>query len=139
MKGETPAVLEGRKRELYDAIRTLDRDRRDGLIDAEAYRDARARYELEAAGILERLDLLERTVPAADDAPIVEARRRLPIIGAGAVVILAIALFLGGALHARTGTAAITGDIGQATPAPAVGQSPQVLQAQARVSSHPRD
>jgi cytochrome c-type biogenesis protein CcmH/NrfG len=138
MRGETRAVLEARKSELYDAIRTLDRDQRDGLVDGEAYHGARTRYELEAAGILERLDLLEQTAPT-DGAPTVGSRRRLLIIGTGAVVVLAIALFLGGALRARTGTAAITGDVGQSTPAPVSGQPSQVQQAQARVRSHPRD
>jgi cytochrome c-type biogenesis protein CcmH/NrfG len=138
MRGETRAVVEGRKRELYDAIRTLDRDRRDGLIDVEAYNDARTRYELEAAGLLQRLDLLEQTLSVPGGAAAAGSRRLL-IIGAGAVVVLAIALFLGGALRARTGTAAITGDVGQSTPAPISGQPPQVLLAQAEVSSHPQD
>ena len=52
---------------------------------------------------------------------------------------LAVALLLGGALRARTGNAAITGDIGQATPAPLSGASTQVLAAKSLVQAHPRD
>jgi cytochrome c-type biogenesis protein CcmH/NrfG len=136
---ETRSNLEGRKRDLYDAIRTLDRDRRDRVIDGDAYHRARSRYELEAAGILERLDRVRATAPVAPDTTKAGSNRRLVIVGTGGVVLLAIAVFLGGALRARTGTAAITGDIGQATPPPVSGQSPQLLAAQGRVSAHPRD
>jgi len=109
--------LEARKLELYDAIRTLDRDRGEGTIDVESYSRARSRFELEAAAILERLDHL------IDPSPVLVRRnsqRRLAIIATAGVILLAVALFLGGALRARTGNAAITGDIGQATPAPVV-------------------
>jgi cytochrome c-type biogenesis protein CcmH/NrfG len=128
--------LEARKLELYDAIRTLDRDRGEGTIDVESYRRARSRFELEAAAILERLDHL------IDPSPVLVRRnsqRRLAIIATAGVILLAVALFLGGALRARTGNAAITGDIGQATPAPVSPLSTQVLTAKSLVQSHPRD
>ncbi len=130
------AELEDRKRELYDAIRTLDRDRGEGSIDLEAYRRARARFELEAAGILEQLDHLVEFPAGQNDR---DSHRRLAIIGAGGVIVLAIALFLGGALRARTGSAAITGDIGQTTPAPLAGASTQLLAAESLIRAHPRD
>ena len=139
MSEETRSQLEHRKRDLYDAIRTLDRDRRDGSIDRDAYHDARGRYEMEAAVILERLDHLHASAPVAPNAASPRSRRRFVVVGAGAAVLLAVALFLGGALRARTGTAVITGDVGQTTPAPVSTQSPQVLAAQGLVSAHPRD
>jgi cytochrome c-type biogenesis protein CcmH/NrfG len=136
---ETRSHLEARKRDLYDAIRTLDRDRKDGVIDGDVYHDARSRYETEAAGILERLDQLQASTPVAFNSASPRSNRRLVVVGAGVAVLFAVALFLGGALRARTGTAAITGDVGQTTPAPVSAQSPQVLAAQGTVNAHPRD
>lgn len=139
MNQETRSHLEGRKRDLYHAIRILDRDHRDEVIDGEAYDGARSRYEREAAGILERLDQLDESVAIAPRTAMVGSKRRLAIIGGGGMIALATALFLAGALRARTGTAGITGDIGQATPAPVSRQAAPVLAALTRVRIHPRD
>lgn len=138
-KGKTRTQLEGEKHDLYDAIRALDRDRRDGSIDGAAYQGARRRYELEAAAILERLDRLDTTAPDPATAARATSNRRLMMVGTGVLVVLAIVILLGSAVRARTGTAAITGDVGQATPAPPSALSPQVLAAQARVRAHPGD
>jgi cytochrome c-type biogenesis protein CcmH/NrfG len=133
---ETRSQLEDRKLELYDAIRTLDRDRGAGAVDGEAYRRARARFELEAAGILERLDHLAEPSPVPTRR---DSSRRLALMGTAGVIVLAVAVLLGGAVRARTGSAAITGDVGQATPAPSSAPSSQVLAARNMVEKHPRD
>ena len=136
MNRETRHQLEDRKHELYDAIRTLDRDRGEGAVDGEAYRRARVRFELEAAGILERLDRLDDPAPGLNTRT---SSRRLALIASVGVVVLAVAVLLGGAVRSRTGTAAITGDVGQATSAPISGPSTQVLAARSLVENHPGD
>lgn len=128
--------LEDRKLELYDAIRTLDRDRGEGAVDGEAYRRTRARFELEAAGVLERLDRLTEPSPVRTGR---DSSRRLALFGTAGVIVLAVAVVLGGAVRARTGTAAITGDVGQATPVPSSPLSSQVLAARNVVENHPGD
>lgn len=136
MNESTRPRLEARKRDVYGAIHTLDRDHAEGTIDLDAYRRARARFELEAAGILAQLDRLDDSTPQEAG----QTRRRTwLIVGATGIVVLAVALLLGGALRARTGNAAITGDVGQSTPAAASNSSPQVLAAQNQVGIHPHD
>src|SRR5919206_2786227 len=95
---ETRDTLEARKRELFDAIRLLEQDREDGLMDEVAYASSRRRYELEAAEVLERLDHLpherkERTT----------GRSTLWIaLSALGLVMVALAIFLVSSLQHRT-------------------------------------
>ena len=56
---DTRSQLLNRKLDLLAALRQLERDRADGLVDEEAYSVARERYESESAGILDRLDTIE--------------------------------------------------------------------------------
>jgi cytochrome c-type biogenesis protein CcmH/NrfG len=123
--------LERRKRELYGALRLLDRDHEDGAMDAEAYRIGRTRLEAEAAGILERLD----TLPDAPQTTNSAARRPRPwLVPAGVAVGLAILIFVAAAVHARGTNQSITGDV--PTAAPAVG--PQLASALRVARAHPR-
>ena len=133
------ARLQARKHDLYHAIRTLDRDHSDGSIDADSYRTTRERYEREAASILERLDALDAAPYSGVPSMVLPARRRLIMAATGGVVLVAIALFLVGAVRARTGTAAITGDVGATGAAMNRTADSPVLTAQARVRAHPRD
>jgi cytochrome c-type biogenesis protein CcmH/NrfG len=131
-------LLQARKRDLYAAIRTLARDRDEGTIDETAYRAARERYEREAAGILERLD----TLAEAGVQPAARGTRTtawpLVLVGLG-LVVLAVALFLVGALRAR-GTGTITGSQPAApTSAPVATAVPaQVLAARKQTRLQPR-
>jgi hypothetical protein len=82
-----------RKGELLNALRLLERDRLDGVVDSESYESARARYEVEAANILERLDA------ATDEAPPTSSSdrrsRSLWLGGIGAAAVLtAMVVFL---------------------------------------------
>lgn len=63
---ESRGTLLARKEDLFTALRALEQDHREGVVDGEAYSSARRRYEVEAAHVLERLDALhtvEDTVP----------------------------------------------------------------------------
>lgn len=131
--------LEDQKRGLYDAIRTLERDSIEGNIDTVSYLDTRRRYEQEAAAILERLDLLEDLAASVPSTALRSSKRHLVVVATGGAVVLAIAVFLGSALRARTGTAAITGDVGQAAPAPVSGISAQVQSALGQIVARPWD
>jgi cytochrome c-type biogenesis protein CcmH/NrfG len=127
---ETREGLEARKRELFDAIRTLQRDHEDGTIDEDAYQVARRRYEVEAALVMERLDTLH------DGDAIQRAGRSrtwwIAVLAAG-LLSAAVLLFLLGALHQRGGNAGITGDV------PTVPATPSAIQlAERQATDHPR-
>ena len=127
---ETRESLEARKRELFDAIRTLQRDREDGTVDEGAYGIVRRRYESEAARVEERLD----GMPPDGAVPAERERRTLWLAApAAGLVIAAVAILLIGALRQRNGNQTITGDIPTASvPATAI----QIAQRQ--VAVHPR-
>jgi cytochrome c-type biogenesis protein CcmH/NrfG len=122
---ETRETLEARKRELFDAIRLLEQDREDGLMDEVAYASSRRRYELEAAEVLERLDHLpherkERTT----------GRSTLWIaLSALGLVMVALAIFLVSSLQHRT----------EARPPPLPTVSSVLATAQRAAAAHPRD
>jgi tetratricopeptide (TPR) repeat protein len=105
--------LLSRKRDIIAALRLLQQDHRDGLIDDSSYASAAHRYEHEAAEILEQLDAM----PAEDDAS--EARLRAPVITWSPRVALA-----GGTLV-----------LGASAPAPS---SPQLRAAERALQKHPR-
>lgn len=122
--------LEGRKRELFDAIRLLEQDREDGVMDEAAYATARRRYELEAAKVIERLDRLAPTEPMEHAPRERTSRSPLWIAGPAAAIIgVALVLFLFAGLQHRTEAQPI-GSV------PTV--SPAVLAAQRNASAHPR-
>jgi cytochrome c-type biogenesis protein CcmH/NrfG len=120
-----------RKRELYDALHTLDRDLAEGQIDAEAYGDLRSRYENEAANVLERID--ERNhVGSGDTVRVSRPRSRtVQLVGIGALI-AAAAIFLASALHARSATAITP------TAVPTSGTSTAITRALATVAQRPR-
>lgn len=118
-------ALDARKRDLFSAIHLLEQDREDGAIDEESYRAARARFEAEAAAVLEQLDTLQPPVP--------RPARRVPLLLTALGIVAALAIFLVAALVPR-GAGAITGTV--PTPAP---QASAVQVAQAYASGHPRD
>src|SRR5438270_8504352 len=88
---ETRETLEARKRELFDAIRVLERDREDGTIDEGAYRSARDRYEKEAALVAEHLDTVEGVETRPVHRPVRVTWIAAPAVG---LVLAAVVLFL---------------------------------------------
>jgi cytochrome c-type biogenesis protein CcmH/NrfG len=134
--GRAEAVLlEARKRDLYAAIRTLARDRDEGTVDEDAYRNARARYEREAAAILERLDMLAATPAAVPARPSRRASWPVIALALGAVA-TAVVLFLVAALHNR-GTGTITGGQPPTVIAPTAVPAP-VTAALSQTRRHPK-
>ncbi len=136
---DTRANLLMRKADLLAALRLIEQDYKDGVVDEDAYRTARQRYEQEAAEVLERLDAL----PPAGDAGAQRPSTRgtaLPrwvfVAGTGVLVLAAMVLFLVLAIHPRSGSQTITGDAGQsnATAPP----SPRLLAAEREARAHPR-
>lgn len=127
---ETRETLEARKRELFDAIRTLERDCEDGTIDDEAYRRARGRFESEAALVEEHLDRLQDETP-----PGRAGTTRLTWLAApaGGLVLAAVVLFLLGALHPRAANGTVTGDVPTALPL-----SSAIQVAERSAAAHPR-
>lgn len=133
---DTRSQLLNRKLDLLAALRQLERDRADGLVDEEAYSVARERYESEAAGILERLDTIEE----ADGAPPHRPARRFPLIlgAAGGVAISAIVLFLLAAVHPRGLGESVTGNAAGAPATAGRPASPQLVAAERNARLHPR-
>ncbi len=118
--------LLSRKRDLFAALRALERDYEDGIIDEAAYRSAVGRYEAEAAGILERLDTMLPDEEARVGRPAAAPWSFSKAFAAGAAVLalIAIALFLVAATHQRTGNESVTGSggapaVSTASPVPA--------------------
>jgi cytochrome c-type biogenesis protein CcmH/NrfG len=119
-----------RKRELYDALHTLDRDLTEGQIDAEAYGHMRTRYEEEAADVLERID--KQAAGDGGGARVFRPRSgTVKLVGIGASI-AAAAIFLASALHAGGATAVTP------TAVPTPGSSTAVGRALADVARHPR-
>lgn len=125
-----------RKGDLLAALRTLDQDHAEGVIDNEAYKAARNRYEQEAADVLRRLDALPADHPPIEPAPdrvtpLLFAARAPWLLagGAGLLVAAAFALFLITSLHSSGNKATAT-----ASKPP----SPRIVAAQRNVLSHPR-
>jgi cytochrome c-type biogenesis protein CcmH/NrfG len=133
---ETPESLQARKADLFAAIRQLEQDRDDGIIDEDAYRATRRRYENEAAGILERLDVLSaaQELDFSASGPPAAGSRRLAAVAAGAAVVAAMAIFLVGAVTHRGGNQSATGSV----PTPVQQVPSQILAAQHAVLQHPR-
>ncbi len=135
---EDTSHLAKRRYEVYAAIEILERDLANGTIDADSYARTRMRYESEAARLLEQ----EENVGAGAPAPHPRGAfpRRPVVLGAvtAALLALAVGLFLVNAVRARTAGAAITGDIGGATPVPPA-PSAELLAAQNAVRLHARD
>ncbi|HEX6506358.1 MAG TPA: hypothetical protein VF221_01885 [Chloroflexota bacterium] len=138
-KSESPALLEARKRDLYASLQQLERDRADGLLDDATYAASRQRYEIEAAGVLERIDRLDSEEPIEARPARRRSRRLFVVAGASCVVVLAVGILLISALRARTGNAAITGDVGQATPTALLSPTPRLLAAQRAEAARPND
>jgi len=138
----THAQLVARKLDLLVALRQLEQDHRDGLVDGAAYIAARRRYEEEAATILERLDAAvdQQNHDASGRRPILVSGRRSPLViaFAAAVVVAAIAIFLVTALHPRSIGQTVTGDVPGAVPTPAGPPSPRLLAAEHEVRKRPR-
>lgn len=132
---ETRTQLLNRKLDLFAAIRQLDQDLRDGVMDQEAYADARRRYELEAAEVLERLDAASGGELVAGRA----SRRRLSWAAGGALVaaVAAIVLLLVAGTRGRTTAGPVTGNT-PSNGSPTTQITRQVRTAQRQVLAHPR-
>jgi cytochrome c-type biogenesis protein CcmH/NrfG len=137
---DTRANLLTRKADLLAALRLIEQDYKDGVVDEEAYRTARHRYEQEAAAVLERLDTVtsdrDPTAAAAHRPPVqaTGVPRWLFVAGAGALVLAAIVVFLVLAIQPRSGSQATTAQ-SSATPPP---PSPRLLAAEREARAHPR-
>lgn len=119
---ETRETLEARKRELFAAIHTLDRDHEDGTLEDAAYRSARERYELEAADVLAQLDALppETGLHSTPAAP--RRRSRAGTWITLGIVVACIAVILFGALARRDESAALS-----RVPTPTAGPASKAL------------
>jgi cytochrome c-type biogenesis protein CcmH/NrfG len=130
------ATLLDRKRELYDALHTLDRDLAEGSIDAEAYEAMRNRYEEEAATVLQQIDAEQRRRGFVGIAPCGDPPKRRTTSGrVKAIAILAsltaVGIFLASALHARSATTAAP------TPIATSSTPTAITAALASVAQHP--
>jgi len=134
---DTRALLQARKSDLMAALRRLEQDRAEGTVDARAYQRARQRYEQEAAGVLERLDLLTDAGGARQNSRQPSAGSRLGGIAAGAILALAVGLALLAAIHQRTAGGAATGSAPPALGAPTATPSRQLVAAERRVRLAP--
>ncbi len=154
---DSRAQLLARKQDLFEALRVLDDDRVEGTVDPAAYQEARQRYELEAASILERLDKLQgMELPAQSPGSGRQSRwpaaswtsgdsRRTSTIAIGALLLTlaALALFLVAATHGRLSGQSITGfqpQAGGRLPAGVTatpGPPSQLVAAQQSVRRHP--
>lgn len=127
-------ALLARKEDLYSALRLLEEDFREGGVDRAAYQAARERYEREAADVLRRLDGLS---------PEAGRRRKAPLswmtVGAATMIVVAMALILLFATHARSAGGTATGDEGGPTPVPLGTPSPVLVAAESAALAHPRD
>lgn len=138
----TRETLLARKQEVMEALRVLEQDRADGLVDENAYVLARERYEQEAAQLLERLDALgtdDERMPAQNRSNVYTRRRWWLPAAATAILCIAGALaFLITAVHHRAPGETVTGAVGQGGVATS-GQTSLTLQAaQQEVYRHPR-
>ena len=132
---DTRTQLLTRKRDLFAALRLLERDHQEDVVDDLEYEATRARYQSEAAEILEKLDTLpaERPVRELLVPPSAGRAYRWMIAGAAVVVALAVGLFLVTAL--RSGANHVTSP---ATPGTSGQIPPQLARAMAAVRAHPR-
>jgi cytochrome c-type biogenesis protein CcmH/NrfG len=132
--------LLSRKRDLFAAMRTLQRDYEDGLIDEDAYRSAVGRYEAEAAGILERLDAMHPDHDQRIERPPTSRPSLSRVFAAGTAVLalIAIALFLVAATHHRSGNEAVTGSGGAPAASTPLPVPVAVTAALRSVRLHPR-
>jgi len=133
---DTRTQLLTRKRDLFAALRLLERDHQEEAVDDLEYQATRARYQSEAAEILEKLDPLPTERPARVTAVSASAGHayRWMIAGAVVVVALAVGLFLATALRpsgAKQATSPARAGISGQIP-------PQLARAMAAVRAHPR-
>ena len=142
---ETRAQLLTRKGDLLAALRLLEQDYRDGVVDEEAYHTARVRYEQEAARVLEQIDSLPPEHGGASEPrgrPLPRITQRRPrwfiITVVGAILAAAIGIFLFTALHGRVGNGPLTVDAGQAPATPGPPPPPRLLAAEQAALAHPR-
>ena len=132
---DTRTQLLTRKRDLFAALRLLERDHQEDVVDDLEYEATRARYQSEAAEILEKLDTLPAERPSRVTSVPVSAGRayRWLIAGAAVVVALAVGLFLVTALRSNGATKATA----TATPGTRGQIPPQLASAMAAVRAHP--
>lgn len=125
-----------RKRDLFAALRLLERDHQEDAVDDLEYQATRARYQSEAAEILEKLDTLPAERPDRAMAGPASAGHayRWMIAGAALVVAVAVGLFLATALRSSNAHRAAS----PVTPATSGKVPPQLVSAMAAVRAHPR-
>ena len=136
------ARLLARKRDVIEALRVLEQDRADGLLDEDTYAIAKQRHESEAGQLLAQLDAL-----GEDDGPASgrnressRPRSRRWVLGVTTTILClaAVLAFLITAVHHRAPGETITGAVGQGGPSSS-GQTALTLQAaQQEVYRHPR-
>jgi cytochrome c-type biogenesis protein CcmH/NrfG len=132
--------LLSRKMDLLAALRQLEEDHQDGTVDGAAYLTARGRYEREAASVLRKLDELHGDVQSSTDALPTRSRGKagLILLAACFTGVVAVLLFLVGAIHPRASGAAVTGSSGGTAPSAQAQAPPALKAAERRVLAHPR-
>lgn len=141
MKQDTSWLL-ARKGDAFAALRVLEQDREDGLIDEGTYMAAKQRQEQEAAELLAQLDargIDDRSTPNEHRvSPRPLAHRQLLVLVAAIMCVAGAVAFLVAAVHQRAPGGTITGAAGQGSSS-ASGQPALSLQAaQQTVYRHPR-
>lgn len=139
---DSKSQLLARKRDVLEALRILEQDRDDGLVDEETYAAVKQRHEHEAVQLLAQLDALgegaDTTPPQGVTNPIRRRRGRL-IVAATIILCLAGALgVLVTALHQRAPGETITGATGRAGTANSEQSALSLQTAQQAVYQHPR-
>jgi cytochrome c-type biogenesis protein CcmH/NrfG len=136
---ESRSQLLTRKSDLLAALRLLEQDHEDGIVNSGAYQQAKKRYERETAQVLEQLDGMgEGDRIATTTKEVVASEKKSPklvsssifVTAAALLVVGALAIFLISSLHSRASNAAAP------TPSGTKAASQRVVAAERQVRAH---
>lgn len=137
----TKIQLLTRKSDVLEALRILEQDRTDGLVDDGAYAAARQHYEHEAAQLLAQLDALDvanAATPPKNRASAYRARWGLLVATATTLCVVGALVYLIAAVHQRAPGEGITGSTGQGRSVTSGPSGLSLQAAQQAVYQHPR-